>query len=136
MKINEITQNTNYRDALAVLRTGNNWSLAEFVSENKLPLQGAITSYTDEETGKITRYLLLGTKRFQISSTIPNEELVDDKGAINTGSYKFHVVELINRYATTDPANPVVCHQIHRTPIGEVMMEVYLTGLDDTLEQE
>ena len=100
-----------------------------------MPLNGAITSYTDE-TGKITRYLNLGTKRFQISSTIPNEELVDDKGAINTGSYKFHVVELINRYATTDPANPVVCHQIHRTPIGEVMMEVYLTGLDDTLEQE
>ena len=134
MTINEITKNTNYKDALSVLRTGNNWSLAEFVSENKLPLQGAITSYTDE-TGKITRYLNLGTKRFQISSTIPNEELVDDKGAINTGSYKFHVVELINRYATTDPAYPVVCHQIHRTPIWEVMMEVYLTGLDDSLEE-
>lgn len=135
MTINEITQNTNYRDALSVLRTGNNWSLAEFVSENKLPLNGAITSYTDEETGKITRYLNLGNRRLQISSTIPNEELVNQDGVINTNSYRFHIVELINRFATTDPAHPVVCHQIHRTPIGEVMMEVVLSGLDDTLEE-
>ena len=137
MTINEITQNTNYRDALSVLRTGNNWSLAEFVSENKLPLNGAITSYTDEETGKITRYLNLGTKRFQISSTIPNEELVDDKGNLNASTYRFHIVELINKYATTDMANPVLCYQIHRTPIGEVMQEVTITGtrLDDTLEE-
>ena len=137
MTINEITQNTNYKDALSVLRTGNNWSLAEFVSENKLPLNGAITSYTDEETGKITRYLNLGTKRFQISSTIPNEELVDDKGNLNASTYRFHIVELINKYATTDMANPVLCYQIHRTPIGEVMQEVTITGtrLDDTLEE-
>ena len=84
MTINEITQNTNYRDALSVLRTGNNWSLAEFVSENKLPLQGAITSYTDEETGKITRYLLLGTKRFQREHVevygSPMAELQSDSG--------------------------------------------------------
>lgn len=134
MKINEITNETSYKEALNVLRTGNDWSLAEFVAENKLPLNGAITSFTDETTGKITRYLLLGTKRLQISSTIPNEELVNQDGVINTNSYRFHIVELINRYATTDPAHPVVCHQIHRTPIGEVMMEVTLSGLDDTLE--
>lgn len=133
MEINE-SSNTNYRQALAELRTGNNWSLAEFVAANKLPLNGAITSYTDQDTGKITRYLNLGTKRFQISSTIPNEELVNQDGVINTNSYRFHIVELINKYQTTDPAHPVVCHQIHRTPIGEVMMEVTLSSLDDTLE--
>jgi len=136
MEINDSAKNTDYRQALAELRTGNNWSLAEFVSANKLPLNGAITSYTDQDTGKITRYLNLGNKRLQISSTIPNEELVNQDGVINTNSYRFHIVELINRFATTDPAHPVVCHQIHRTPIGEVMMEVYLTGLDDSLEQE
>ena len=135
MEINESAKNTNYRQALAELRTGNNWSLSEFVSENKLPLQGAITAYTDAETGKITRHLILGTKRFQISSTIPNEELVDNNGVINTSSYKFHIVELVNKYATTDPMHPVVCHQIHRTPIGEVMMEVILSSKDDTLEE-
>lgn len=135
MTINEITKDTNYRQALATLRTGNNWSLAEFVASQQLPLNGAITSYTDD-TGKITRYLNLGNKRLQISSTIPNEELVNQDGVINTNSYRFHIVELINRFATTDPAHPVVCHQIHRTPIGEVMMEVVLSGLDDTLEQE
>lgn len=136
MTINEITKDTNYRQALATLRTGNNWSLAEFVASQQLPLNGAITSYTDQDTGKITRYLNLGNKRLQISSTIPNEELVNQDGVINTNSYRFHIVELINRFATTDPAHPVVCHQIHRTPIGEVMMEVVLSGLDDTLEQE
>ena len=136
MTINEITDKTSYKEALATLRTGQNWSLAEFVSANKLPLNGAITSYTDQDTGKITRYLNLGTKRFQISSTIPNEELVNQDGIINTNSYRFHIVELINKYQTTDPAHPVVCHQIHRTPIGEVLMEVVLSGLDDTLEQE
>lgn len=135
MTINE-SSNTDYRQALAELRTGNNWSLAEFVASQKLPLNGAITSFTDETTGKITRYLNLGTKRLQISSTIPNEELVNQDGVINTNSYRFHIVELINRYATTDPAHPVVCHQIHRQPIGEVMMQVVLSGLDDTLEQE
>ena len=135
MEIND-SSNTNYRQALAELRTGNNWTIAEFVSANKLPLNGVITGFTDETTGKVTRRLLLGNKRLQISSTIPNEELVDDKGNLNASTYRFHVVELINKYATTDMANPVLCYQIHRTPIGEVMMEVYLTGLDDTLEQE
>lgn len=133
MTINE-SSNTNYRQALAELRTGNNWSLAEFVASRQLPLNGAITSYTDD-TGKITRYLNLGNKRLQISSTIPNEELVNNNGVINTNSYQFHVVELINKYQTTDPAHPVVCHQIHRQPIGEVMMKVVLSGLDDTLEE-
>lgn len=136
MEINDSAKNTDYRQALAELRTGNTWSLAEFVASRQLPLNGAITSYTDQDTGKITRYLNLGTKRLQISSTIPNEELVDEKGKIDSFSYKFHVVELVNKYQTTDPAHPVVCHQIHRTPIGEVMQEVTISGLDDTLEQE
>ena len=136
MEIND-SSNTNYRQALAELRTGNNWSISEYVSENKLPLQGVITSFTDEKTGKMTRHLILGTKRFQISTTIPNEELVDDKGNLNASTYRFHIVELINKYATTDMANPVLCYQIHRTPIGEVMQEVTITGtrLDDTLEE-
>ena len=135
MTINENSNNQDYRKALAELRTGNNWSISEYVSENKLPLQGVITSFTDEKTGKMTRHLILGTKRFQISSTIPNEELVDDKGRINSQTYKFHVVELINRYATTDPEHPVLCYQIHRTPIGTVMQEVKVVGLDDSLEE-
>ena len=137
MTINEITQNTNYRDALSVLRTGNNWSISEYVAENNLPLQGVITSFTNDD-GQMSRSLILGTRKLRISSTIPNEELVDDAGRLNAATYKFHVVELVNRYATTDPANPVVCHQIHRSPIGDVMMEVTIVnpaGLDDTLEQ-
>ena len=136
MEINDSTNNQDYRKALAELRTGNNWTIAEYVAENKLPLNGVITGFTDEATGKVTRRLILGNKRFQISSTIPNEELVDDKGNLNASSYKFHIVELINKYQTTDPKNPVLCYQIHRTPIGTVMMDVQLIGLDDSLEQE
>ena len=135
MEINA-NSNTNYRQALAELRTGNNWSIAEFVAAANLPLNGVITAFKDETTGKVTRRLILGNKRFQISSTIPNEELVDDKGRINSQTYKFHIVELINKYQTTDPEHPVLCYQIHRSPIGEVMQEVTIAGLDDTLEQE
>ena len=133
MEINA-NSNSNYRQALAELRTGNSWSIAEYVSANKLPLTGAITSFTNED-GKMTRSLLLGKKSLRISSTIPNEELVDAAGNLNASTYRFHIVELINRYATTDPANPVVCHQIHRSPIGVVMQEVKVVGLDDTLEE-
>jgi len=134
MEIND-SSNTNYRQALAELRTGNNWSIAEYVAANNLPLNGVITAFTDEATGKVTRRLILGNKRFQISSTIPNEELVDDKGNLNASSYRFHIVELINKYATTDMANPVLCYQIHRAPIGVVMQEVKVVGLDDSLEE-
>ena len=133
MEINA-NSNSNYRQALAELRTGNSWSIAEYVAANKLPLNGAITSFTNED-GKMTRSLLLGKKSLRISSTIPNEELVDDAGRLNASTYRFHVVELINRYATTDMANPVLCYQIHRSPIGVVMQEVQLIGLDDTLEE-
>ncbi len=134
MEINA-NSNSNYRQALAELRTGNSWTIAEFVAAANLPLNGVITAFTDETTGKVTRRLILGNKRFQISSTIPNEELVDDKGNLNASTYKFHIVELINKYQTTDPAHPVLCYQIHRSPIGTVMQEVQLIGLDDTLEQ-
>ena len=135
MEIND-SSNTNYRQALAELRTGNNWTIAEYVAANNLPLNGVITGFTDEATGKVTRRLILGNKRFQISSTIPNEELVDDKGNLNASTYKFHVVELVNKYQTVDPKNPVLCYQIHRTPIGKILMDVNIIGLDDTLEQE
>lgn len=135
MEINA-NSNSNYRQALAELRTGNSWTIAEFVAADNLPLNGVITAFTDETTGKVTRRLILGNKRFQISSTIPNEELVDDKGNLNASTYKFHIVELINKYQTTDPAHPVLCYQIHRSPIGTVMQEVQIIGLDDTLEQE
>ena len=134
MTINEITKDTNYKDALNALRTGS-FTFAEFLSANKLPLDVVITAFTDKETGKITRYLNVGPKRLQISSTIPNEELVDEKGRINVNSYQFHVVELINRFATTDPKNPVTCFQIHRRPIGEVVMTAKFAQLDDTLEE-
>ena len=134
MEINA-NSNSNYRQALAELRTGNSWTIAEFVAAANLPLNGVITGFTDETTGKVTRRLILGNKRFQISSTIPNEELVDDKGNLNASTYRFHIVELINKYATTDPSKPVLCYQIHRTPIGTVMMDVNIIGLDDTLEQ-
>jgi len=135
MEINASANNTDYRQALAELRTGNNWSIAEYVAANNLPINGVITAFTDAETGKVTRHLLLGNKRLQISSTIPNESLVDEKGRINAFTYKFHVVELINKYATKDPKNPVLCYQLHRSPIGEVMQEVTIAGLDDTLEE-
>lgn len=134
MEINA-NSNTNYRQALAELRTGNRWSISEFIAEAKLPLTGAITSFTNED-GKVTRSLLLGTKALRISSTIPNEELVDETGKLNASTYKFHVVELINKYATTDANHPVLCYQIHRSPIGTVMMDVKIVGLDDSLEQE
>ena len=137
MEINTSANNTDYRKALEALRTGNSWSIAEFIANEKLPLTGAITSFTNED-GKMTRSLLLGKKSLRISSTIPNEELVDDAGRLNASTYRFHVVELINRYATTDMANPVLCYQIHRSPIGVVMQEVTIVnpaGLDDTLEQ-
>ena len=133
MEIND-SSNTNYRQALAELRTGNSWSIAEYVAANKLPLTGAITSFTNED-GKMTRSLLLGKKSLRISSTIPNEELVDDAGRLNASTYRFHIVELINKYATTDMANPVLCYQIHRAPIGVVMQEVKVVGLDDSLEE-
>jgi len=135
MTINEINGNTNYKDALAVLRRGSS-TFSEYIAENNLPVKAVITAYTDPTTGKITRYLNIGAKRLQISSTIPNEELVDEKGVIDINSYKFHVVELVNRYETVDPEKPVLCYQIHRRPIGEVVMEVKFDCLDDTLEQE
>ena len=135
MTINEINDNTNYKDALAVLRRGS-FTFAEYLAANKLPLNVVITAFTDKETGKITRYLNVGNKRLQISSNITNEELVDEKGRIDVNSYQFHVVELINRYETTDIEHPVLCYQIHRRPIGEVVMTAKFAALDDTLEQE
>ena len=134
MTINEINNNTNYKDALAVLRRGS-FTFSEYISENKLPVKAVITAYTDPTTGKITRYLNIGPKRLQISSTIANEELVNKEGIIDMNSYQFHVVELVNRYETTDIEHPVLCYQIHRRPMGEVVMTAKFAQLDDTLEE-